>query len=229
MTVRFLRALGLALLLSSFLAVSALAGTSLTAFSDEFEDLVQRVDPAVVQIFATSYTPTGQFVQTDDLLTKQQGSGSGVILDPSGYIVTNAHVVMGARKVQVVLSASASANQGNSVIKTRNVVLGAHIVGIDEETDLAILKVRSKSALPYLEIGDSEALRPGEVVLAFGSPMGLDNSVTMGIVSATARQLRQEDPMIYIQTDAPINPGIRPGHCGNGRSGNEFAAYHDGI
>ena len=85
--------------------------------------------------------------------------------------------------------------------------LAPHIVGIDVETDLAVLKVRIDRDLPYLEFGDSGALRPGEVVLAFGSPLGLDNSVTMGIVSATARQLRQEDPMIYIQTDAPINPG----------------------
>lgn len=207
MPVRMIRALVLGLILSALLPAFASASTSLDAFSDEFEELVQRVDPAVVQIFATSYAPTGQFTMTSSLLTKQQGIGSGVILDPRGYIVTNAHVVSGARNVQVVLSSSASENQGSSVVKTRNVVLSAHIVGIDQETDLAVLKVRAKNDLPFLEIGDSELLRAGEVVLAFGSPLGLDNSVTMGIVSATARQLSQDSPMIYIQTDAPINPG----------------------
>jgi serine protease Do len=77
---------------------------------------------------------------------------------------------------------------------------------VDLETDLAVLKMEG-TGLPHLELGDSEALRPGEIVFAFGSPLGLDNSVTMGVVSASARQLRPDDPMIYIQTDASINPG----------------------
>jgi serine protease Do len=77
---------------------------------------------------------------------------------------------------------------------------------VDLETDLAVLKMEG-ARLPYLELGDSEALRPGEIVFAFGSPLGLDNSVTMGVVSSIARQLRPDDPMIYIQTDASINPG----------------------
>ena len=84
--------------------------------------------------------------------------------------------------------------------------VGAQIVAIDHETDLAVIKVEAK-ALPALTFGDSDALRPGQLVLAFGSPLGLDASVTLGIVSAVARQLTPEDPMIYIQTDAPINPG----------------------
>jgi serine protease Do len=74
------------------------------------------------------------------------------------------------------------------------------------ETDVALLRIEGPG-LPYLEMGNSDDLKPGQVVLAFGSPFGLENSVTMGVVSGTARQLRPEDPMIYIQTDAPINPG----------------------
>jgi serine protease Do len=84
--------------------------------------------------------------------------------------------------------------------------VGAQVVAVDRETDLAVLKVEAR-ALPALPFGDSDSLRPGQIVLAFGSPLGLDSSVTMGVVSAVARQLTPEDPMIYIQTDAPINPG----------------------
>jgi serine protease Do len=83
-------------------------------------------------------------------------------------------------------------------------------VAIDHETDLAVVKVDAKG-LPALTIGDSDTLRPGQLVLAFGSPLGLDSSVTMGVVSAVARQLTPDDPMIYVQTDAPINPGSSGG------------------
>ena len=79
-------------------------------------------------------------------------------------------------------------------------------MGIDRETDLAVLRIAEPN-LPFLEFGNSDDLRQGQMVLAFGSPLGLENSVTLGVVSAVARQLRPEDPMIYVQTDAPINPG----------------------
>ena len=85
-------------------------------------------------------------------------------------------------------------------------MVGAQVVAIDHETDVAVIRVESKG-LPVIPFGDSEALRPGQIVLAFGSPLGLESSVTLGVVSAVARQLTPEDPMIYIQTDAPINPG----------------------
>jgi serine protease Do len=96
--------------------------------------------------------------------------------------------------------------QGASILKRRGRMVGAQIVAVDRETDIAVLKVEAAN-LPALPFGDSDALRPGQLVLAFGSPLGLDMSVTMGVVSAVARQLTPEDPMIYIQTDAPINPG----------------------
>src|SRR6185503_10080895 len=84
--------------------------------------------------------------------------------------------------------------------------LDAKIVGIDRESDLAVIRIE-KTDLPHLRFGDSEELRQGQLVLAFGNPLGLANSVTMGVVSSIARQLKPDDPMIYIQTDAPINPG----------------------
>jgi serine protease Do len=84
--------------------------------------------------------------------------------------------------------------------------LPAQLVGLDRETDIAVLKIEAKG-LPSLQFGDSEQIRQGNLVFAFGSPFGLENSVTMGVVSSVARQVRQDDSMIYIQTDATINPG----------------------
>jgi serine protease Do len=134
-----------------------------------------------------------------------RGVGSGVVLDADGYIVTNAHVVQGARRIRVVLAAVA-APESRSVLKPQGRTLAARLVGMDLETDIALLQVQEKG-LPALALADSEKVRQGQVVLAFGSPLGLEQSVTAGVVSAVARQLRPEDPMIYLQTDAAINPG----------------------
>ncbi|MDZ7639133.1 MAG: trypsin-like peptidase domain-containing protein [Bryobacterales bacterium] len=91
-------------------------------------------------------------------------------------------------------------------VKPAGKLLPARVVGMDRETDIAILKVERKE-LPYLEFTDSEMVRQGQVAIAFGSPFGLENSVTMGVVSSVARQVNLDDPMIYVQTDAAINPG----------------------
>jgi serine protease Do len=181
---------------------------SLPDLSSAFERLVDRVSPAVVQIFATAYAaPSAEEGEASSLVTTERTSGSGVLLDSDGYIVTNAHVVEGAIRVQVELAAaSAGEPPGKSILKRRGRIVGAQIVAVDRETDIAVLKVEG-SNLPTLPLGDSDLLRPGQIVMAFGSPLGLNSSVTMGVVSAVARQLEPEDPMIYIQTDAPINPG----------------------
>ncbi|HEX9724525.1 MAG TPA: trypsin-like peptidase domain-containing protein [Vicinamibacteria bacterium] len=175
--------------------------------SGAFEALAERVNPAVVQVFSTAYVPGQGLVGSTGLILNQRSMGSGVILDPDGYIVTNAHVVAGARRVQVMLATKADdLPDGASILQPRGKLIGAQLVGIDRETDLAVLKA-NETGLPFLEFGDSDELRPGQLVFAFGSPLGLENSVSTGVVSATARQLRPEDPMIYVQTDAPINPG----------------------
>ncbi|MGH9460239.1 MAG: trypsin-like peptidase domain-containing protein [Vicinamibacteria bacterium] len=175
--------------------------------SGAFESLAERVNPAVVQVFSTAYVPGQGLVGSTGLIVNQRSAGSGVILDPNGYIVTNAHVVAGARRVQVMLATKADdLPDGASILQPRGRLIGAQLVGIDRETDLAVLKT-NETGLPFLEFGDSDELRPGQLVFAFGSPLGLENSVSTGVVSATARQLRPEDPMIYVQTDAPINPG----------------------
>lgn len=190
-------------LLAALLLPVAAGAASLHEFSEELQQLVSRVSPAVVQVLTTGISPTGTILTSYGELQTQHGGGSGVILDPSGYIVTNAHVVEGARRVQVLLQAP---GDGASILQPRSRLLGAQVIAIDDETDLAVMKVR-ETGLPHLSLADSDGLRQGQLVLAFGSPLGLENSVTLGTVSARARQLEPDDPMIYIQTDASINPG----------------------
>jgi serine protease Do len=180
----------------------------LTELSRSFETLAQKVSPSVVQIFVTGYALPDESDRTvggDPVL--ERGSGSGVIVSADGYVVTSAHVIENATRIEVELPFAATGGQpGRSILGRRGRMVGAQIVAVDEETDLAVIKLAAQ-ALPALPFGDSDSLRPGQIVLAFGSPLGLSSSVTMGVVSAVARQLTPEDPMIYIQTDAPINPG----------------------
>jgi serine protease Do len=191
-------------------AVRGFAG--LADLSRSLEQLVERISPSVVQIFVTGYVPPDEEDQAaTGEPSLERSSGSGVILDPDGYIITNAHVVEYATRLEVELPFAATGGaQGRSIVRRRGRNVGAQVVAIDKETDLAVVKVEAKG-LPALTIGDSDTLRPGELVLAFGSPLGLDSSVTMGVVSAVARQLTPDDPMIYVQTDAPINPGSSGG------------------
>jgi serine protease Do len=180
---------------------------SLAAFSAELQALVQRVGPSVVQINVSGYAvaEAAGSGTADTLLERQRSTGSGVIVDAAGYVMTNYHVVSGARRVQVVLAPDRG-EIGASIVRPRGRTLPATIVGVDQETDLAVLKVNA-TGLPAIAFGDSDALRAGQIVCAFGSPLGLENSMTMGVVSAVGRQLTADDSMVYIQTDAPINPG----------------------
>jgi serine protease Do len=175
--------------------------------SRSLQELAEKVSQGVVQIFVTGYAPPDEDDRGAAEPALERSSGSGVIVDPDGYIVTNAHVVENATRLEVELPFAATGGaEGRSILKRRGRTTGAQIVAIDRETDIAVLKVDAR-ALPVLPFGDSDELRPGHLVLAFGNPLGLASSVTMGVVSAVARQLTPEDPMIYIQTDAPINPG----------------------
>jgi serine protease Do len=176
--------------------------------SQSLEAVVGKVGPSVVQIRVTAFGPVpGATSGTSAQLGTQRSLGSGVILSADGFIVTNAHVIQGGRKFVVVLPRPAvSGAPGRSTVTPVSQEVPATLVGMDSETDLAVLKVALKD-LPYAKLGDSDALAPGQVVVALGSPFGLASSVTMGVVSAIGRQLREEDRMIYIQTDTPINPG----------------------
>jgi serine protease Do len=180
----------------------------LADLSRSLQDLAAKVSPSVVQIFVTGYPPPDEETPITSIEPQlERSSGSGVIVDRDGYIVTNAHVVENATRIEVELPPdSATGTRGRSIVKRRGRTVGAQIVAIDHETDIAVVKVEARG-LPALPFGDSDALRAGQLVLAFGSPLGLESSVSMGVVSAVARQLTPDDPMIYIQTDATINPG----------------------
>jgi serine protease Do len=178
----------------------------LKQLSSSFEEVSQRSGRAVVQIFVRSYVPAENSNTEGGLLTAEDSSGSGIILSPDGYILTNAHVVKSAHSVKVQLNLRAEAEKREQGDRSLNRPLAGTIIGLDRDSDLAVVKIDKKD-LPYLTFGDSDSLRQGQIVLALGNPLGLDNSVSMGVVSATARQIKQEDPMVYVQTDAPINPG----------------------
>jgi serine protease Do len=177
--------------------------------SAAFESLVKHVSPAVVEVLVTGY---GTDEEDEDEkgpspFARERSLGSGVIIDPDGYIVTNFHVVKGADRVRVVLTPQVGEEaQAPAMLKSKGRILNARIVGYSRQIDLAVLKVEA-TALPTLPFAHYDRLHKGEVVLAFGSPEGLENSVTFGLVSSVLRQPDPDDPMVYIQTDAAINPG----------------------
>jgi len=179
----------------------------LQQLNSSMESLTQRVSPAVVQVLVTAYAPVEQHGRADTaLIGRQHNLGSGVIVDPDGYIITNAHVVEGAERVRVVLSSPEADGTPAETLDAKLTTLNARVLGGNKDTDLALIKVEA-TGLPYLPFGRYADLRQGQMVFAFGSPEGLGNSVTMGVISSVARQPDPDHPMIYIQTDAPINPG----------------------
>ncbi len=170
------------------------------------EELVAKVSPAVVQIQVTGYGTLDETQRSQTaLIARQHAIGSGVIVDPNGYIMTNAHVVRGAQRIRVILPMP-SADTPNVFPVGKEHVLDAKLVGFHADSDLALIKVDAKN-LPTLELGNGRRIHQGQLVFAIGSPEGLENSVTMGVVSSVGRQPDPEKPMVYIQTDAPINPG----------------------
>src|SRR5579872_7402989 len=172
--------------------------------SGSIRELTTRVSPAVVEIVVTGYAATdddsGRLVSQ---ISQQRSGGSGVVVDASGYVITNAHVVRGGGHVKVLVAVKGSSRLPDP-LQTRAV--DARILGIDRDSDLALLRIDAKD-LPVLRFGDSDVLRQGDLVFAVGSPLGLRNSLSMGVVSAPARAISNSSPILYIQTDASINPG----------------------
>ena len=181
---------------------------ALRKLNESVDALIKKVSPSVVQILVTGYGPLedAERGNTTAVIGRQRAIGSGFVIDPSGYIVTNAHVVKGAQRVQVVLPPANADGSLDAALSTRTILMPARIVGVSSEIDLALIKVDADN-LPALALATYRKLGQGEIVFAFGSPGGLRNTVTMGVVSAVARQTEPDSPMIYIQTDAPINPG----------------------
>ena len=180
----------------------------LRQMNSALEELAARVSPAVVQIQTSGYGPLsegdGDRGRTA-LIVRQRAVGSGVIVDANGYIMTNAHVVERAQRIRVALPMSSTGSPTN-IPAGRRQLFDAKVLGIHKESDLALLKIE-QTDLPTLSLEQPQNIRVGQMVLAVGSPEGLQSSVTMGVISAVARQADPTKSLNYVQTDAPINPG----------------------
>jgi serine protease Do len=186
-------------------AQTTLPAPTLEHLNDDLRVISERVAPSVVQVVSSGYSTAAD--GKVGAISRERSSGSGVVLSADGHIVTNAHVVEGATSIYVLLRPATPAGTARrSILGPRSLRLPARLVGLDRETDVAVIKVEGQTLVP-LALADSEELKQGQLALAFGSPLGLENSVSLGVVSAVARQLKPEDAMIYIQTDAAINPG----------------------
>ena len=184
----------------------------LREFAASLEQLTRDVSPSVVQVVATGYGPVENRGATDAGLVvgPQRRMGSGAVVDPAGYIVTSAHVIAGARHVQVFKPRQPQPAKTRELIAEDGDAAEAQIIGTAPEIDLALLKIEA-TGLPALRLSSAQKIRQGELVFAFGSPEGLFNSVTMGVVSAVARQPNPDSEAVFIQTDAAINPGAAAG------------------
>jgi serine protease Do len=183
--------------------VQAEGSVTIQNLSVSLADLTQKIRPSVVQIRTIGYGAVEG--QAAELFASQRGTGSGIILDSDGFIVTNAHVVKGAKHIEVWLNEIFQPSGSSAALSQKRSAI-ARLIGMDQDTDLAVIKIERAGLLP-LNLADSDSLRQGQIVLAFGNPMALEDSVSMGVISSPRRQLNPDDPAVYIQTDAPINPG----------------------
>jgi serine protease Do len=179
----------------------------LRVLDSSLETVVSKVTPGVVQIVVTGYGPSEDHGHTETArIVRQHAIGTGIIVDPEGYIMTNAHVVEGAQRIKVILPPSESDSQLGLQPIHAGQIFEARLLGTHKQSDLALLRIDA-THLPALALRSDVHVRQGELVFAVGTPEGLRNTVTMGVVSSLARQLDADNPMVYIQTDAALNPG----------------------
>jgi serine protease Do len=174
----------------------------LERMSGQMESLSAAVGPKVVQIVTQSIKVAGAGEQQPaGVLVAEHGRGSGFFVEAGGYILTNAHVIANATRITVTVQSA-----GGSVQAGPTREYPGTVVGVDGDNDLAVLKIEAEG-VPFFDLSRDRAARQGELVLAFGNPMGLSQSASLGLVSSAERQLSLDDPRTYIQTDASMNPG----------------------
>jgi serine protease Do len=188
----------------------------LQQYDQAIDQVAERAMQSVVEIEVTGYgvpdsdksmgLEQGQ-QPSQQALERQRSLGSGVIVDPDGYIITNNHVVAGAVRIRVIIApATVELMMGNTNLHNPQRVYEAKLIGTTRYADLALLKIEEKG-LPFIPLPEQFRFRLGQTVVAIGAPEGLDHTVTKGIISAVGRQPEVDRPMVYVQTDAPINPG----------------------
>jgi len=170
---------------------------TLLSNAPELTDAAEKAVHSVVHVKNTAIVNAPMSIE-DFFMGRQSqraqvGTGSGVIISPDGYIITNNHVIDGARDLSITLNDNRS--------------FDAKLIGTDPKTDIALLKIETGDDLPYTTFGDSDQAKIGEWVLAVGNPFNLNSTVTAGIISAKSRDLSGENYQSFIQTDAAVNPG----------------------
>jgi serine protease Do len=182
---------------------------ALARMNESIDALTKKVWPSVVQILVTGYGARGEAGRGGEasvVVGRQRSVGSGFVIDPEGYIMTNSHVIDGAQKVEIVVPPPDADGRLATALSGKMNIVPARIIGTSSELDLALLKI-DNVPVPALPLATYSQVHQGETVFAFGSPGGLRNTLTHGLVSAVARQIDPDSPQIYVQTDAPINPG----------------------
>jgi serine protease Do len=181
----------------------------LQQYDQAIDQLAERAMQSVVEIEVTGYgvPEHDQDQGQGQALERQRSIGSGVIVDPDGYIITNNHVVAGALSIRVIIApATVELVTGNTRMYNPRRVYNAKLIGTTRYADLALIKIEEKG-LPVIPLPERFNILLGQTVIAIGAPEGLDHTVTKGIISAAGRQPDADRPMVYVQTDAPINPG----------------------
>jgi S1-C subfamily serine protease len=194
---------------TSFLAdVSTLTNVASRAGGGQDEELLDAYSSAVVGVVET-VSPSVVHVQVRGSRQgrQAQGSGSGTILSPDGIVLTNNHVVEGAAAIELALTDARR--------------FPARVLGRDPDTDIAVLRAETTDRLPAARLGNSKKLKPGQIAIAIGNPLGFESTVTAGIISAVGRSLRAQNGRLIgdvIQTDAALNPGNSGGPLVNSRA-----------